>query len=70
MKPHFLDEAGNALVAPFGVASFKQTLKRLRTRLLPGLTRRQQKRRRDSARQRWTDEHGDAIGIVLTKPLA
>ena len=70
MKPHFLDEEGNALVAPHGVASLKQRLKRLRARLLPGLTRLQQKHRRDSARRRWADEHGDGIGIVLTKPVA
>lgn len=70
MKPHFLDEDGNIIAAPLGAASLKQKLKRLRTHLLPGLTRRQQKRRRNSARRRWADEHGDAIGIVLTKPTA
>jgi len=69
MKPPMLDEHGDLIVGD-GRTSPARRLKALRDELLPAIKNYKRKRRRQAARQSWADEHGDAIGIVLTKPAA
>ena len=74
MKPAFLDERGDVITgttAPSSSAQkFFRKLKTLRDQLLPAFKDSKRSRRRRQARQRWADEHGDVMGVILTKPRA
>ena len=74
MKPPFLDERGNVIIRRKTPSSptrmgFRK-LKALRDRWLPAIKDAKRARRRQQARLRWADEHGDVMGLVLTKPTA
>ena len=72
MKPAFLaaDGAVIASVAASGPMPFAKRAKLWRDGLIPGLKAARQRSRRQAAKRRWADTHGDVIGAVLTKPAA
>jgi SAM-dependent methyltransferase len=69
MKPAFLTADGEVMpgVSTADTPSFPKRMKLWRDRLLPGLKAAKQRRRRQAAKHRWADAHGDVIGAVLTK---
>jgi len=69
MKPPFLAADGQviAAVAASGPMPVAKRLKQWRDGLIPGLKATRQRSRRQAAKRRWADSHGDVIGAVLTK---
>jgi len=70
MKPAFLNAEGEVIagLSTDGAPPIARRLKFWRDALIPGLKAAKQRHRRQMAKRRWADVHGDIIGAVLIKP--